>query len=223
MRDADVSRTAAYRCWPRRDDFVADLLADLAAVAVPVGGERGPQATAALRRVVTARPGRLRTVGGRREVLLEAVTAAAVDDLEAETAAGWRMYLSLALALPALPAGDGRDRVVAAVAEAEDALLTRLERGYRAVLELLGFAPRAGYGALAGVANALFRGLVVGGQAGSDAGRAVAAAMAVLVDGGTEPVDDADWNEERIAVVVDAVAAEDVFAVGSSETDRRRA
>ncbi|WP_148673215.1 hypothetical protein [Tsukamurella tyrosinosolvens] len=57
VRDADVSRTAAYRCWPQREDFLADVLAALAEPALPIASTRGARATTVVREAVGADPG----------------------------------------------------------------------------------------------------------------------------------------------------------------------
>lgn len=227
IRDADVSRTAAYRCWPGREDFLPDLLAALAEDALPVASTRNAQATALLRSVVGEDAARLRTVEMRRELLRQVVAAAADEDLRAdrEERGRWRLFLTLALAVPALPEGEARDRAAAAVAAAEETVLQRLEANYRRLLELFGFtavdtdgAGGTGYRRLARIGLALMRGYVVGNYAGSG-DEAAGEAYVLLVDAATRPVDTADWDDERGRGVIAALAGE-VFedpSVGAGE------
>lgn len=213
VRDADVSRTAAYRCWPRRDDFVADVLAELCAEAIPVGGERSPRATELLRDAIARDPSRLRTPEGRRDALHDAVQTTAEDDIAAdrEQTRRWRTYLALALAVSTLPEGEQRDHVQAAVTDAEAQITARLAAGYPVILELFGFAPRRTYDELAAVGLAMVRGLVIGGYTGVDPAPAVRAAFAVLVDGGTEVADTSEWDDDRINAILGQLSAPDVF------------
>ncbi|WP_148281428.1 hypothetical protein [Tsukamurella sp. 1534] len=213
VRDADVSRTAAYRCWPQRDDFVADLLAALAEHALPVASTRGERATAVLRDAVGDDPRELRTVDGRRAALRRVVALSADDDLLAdrEESRRWRLFLTLALAVPALPEGERRDRVSAAVAAAEEAVLERLQANYRRLLEMFGFTAVVGYRELAGVGLALMRGYVVGGYAGTGSGTP-GLAYALLVDGAAAPSDTSEWDGRRARALLDELAAPDAFA-----------
>lgn len=218
VRDADVSRTAAYRCWPRRDEFLADLLVDLAMQALPVEGDRGARATAVLREAVGADPNALRSPEGRRDALRRAVVASAVDDLAADRAESgrWRLYLGLATAVPAVPVEAGRARVAQAVKDAEDAVLDRLEGNYRQLLELFGCGPVGSCREVAAVGVVLMRGLVIGsfvaGAAGQD--EAAAAAFGYLVDAAVVPTDTSVWDRTRAQALIDAFAATDVFRAG---------
>ncbi|KXP01940.1 hypothetical protein AXK59_20885 [Tsukamurella tyrosinosolvens] len=212
VRDADVSRTAAYRCWPQREDFLADVLAALAEPALPIASTRGARATTVVREAVGADPRSLRTVGDRRSALLRAVAASADDDLLAdrEEDRRWRLYLTLAMVVPSLPAGPQRDRVVAAVDRAEDAVVSRLEDDYRRLFELFGFSSIVEYRELATVGLALMRGYVVGGHTGAAPARP-GLGYALLADGAATPSDGEDWDEERGRRVLDRLAAPDVF------------
>ncbi|MGX9296532.1 hypothetical protein [Tsukamurella paurometabola] len=212
VRDADVSRTAAYRCWPQRDDFLADVLAALAEHALPIASTRGARATAVLRGAVGTDPRALRTVADRRAALLRAVAASADDDLLAdrEEDRRWRLYLTLAMAVPSLPAGPQRDRVVAAVDRAEDAVVSRLEENYRRLFELFGFTSTVPFRELATVGLALMRGYVVGGHTGADAPRP-GPGYALLAEGAATPSDHEDWDAQRGRRLLDLLAAGDVF------------
>ncbi len=213
VRDADVSRTAAYRCWPQREDFLADVLADLAERALPVASTRGARATAVVRRAVGDDPGALRTVDDRRAALLRAVTASSDDDLLAdrEETRRWRLYLALATAVSALPEGPQRDRVVAAVEGAERAVLDRLAANYRLLFELFGFTSTVDYRELARIGLALMRGYVLGGRTGAGSARP-GQGYALIAGGAAAPSDTGEWDEGRARRVLDALAAPDLFA-----------
>ncbi|TWS22288.1 hypothetical protein FK268_19990 [Tsukamurella sputi] len=212
VRDADVSRTAAYRCWPQREDFLADVLAALAEQALPIVSTRSARATEVVRAAVGDDPSTVRTVAGRRAALLRAVSASADDDLLADRDEDrrWRLYLTLAMAVPSLPDGPARDRVVAAVDRAERTVRARLAANYRRLFELFGFTSTVDYGELAGIGLALMRGYVVGGHAGAQAGRP-GPGYALLADGAAAPSDTGEWDEARGRRLVAALAATDVF------------
>lgn len=214
VRDADVSRTGSYRCWPRRDDFLLDVLCDLAIRAVPIDGRRGGAATASLRSVVTGAVADLATVDGRRTVLRDAVIAAACDELVAdgEEIERWRLYLGLAMAAETLPAGEGRDRVREAVASAESRVLDRLVSNYRTLLGLFAFEPVVGYRELAEVVVAMMRGLAIGDMASAGSSAAlVARSIGMLVDAGVRPADESVWDADSIGRLVDSVGVPDLF------------
>lgn len=213
VRDADVSRTAAYRCWPNRDDFLVDVLAELAGQALPVEGDRGPHATAVLRASLDDDPNVLRTAEGRRAALRKAVAVSASDDLITDRRENrrWQLYLALAMAVPNLPEGPQRDRVSAAVTDAESQVLQRLERNYRKLLELFGFTSRVEYRELAEIGIALMRGYVIGSYAGSGAA-APGEAYALLVDGVAIASDTSNWDAEHTRRLFDELDAYDAFA-----------
>ncbi|WP_139184133.1 hypothetical protein [Tsukamurella pulmonis] len=212
VREADVSRTAAYRCWAQREDFLADVLAALAEEALPVASTRGARATAVLRDAVGNDAGALRTVADRRAALVRAVTASADDDLLADRNENrrWRLYLTLAVAVPTLPEGTQRERVVAAVERAEAAVTDRLETNYRRLFELFGFTSTVPYRELATVGLALMRGYVLGGRTGA-AGASPGRGYALLADGAATPSDTGEWDEARARGLLEALAAPDVF------------
>jgi AcrR family transcriptional regulator len=69
---ADVSRTTAYRIWPRKERFLEDLLRRLAGTSSPCyGGAIDDQAAVIAQEVITSRLGELGTPEGRRAVLVE--------------------------------------------------------------------------------------------------------------------------------------------------------
>ncbi|KXO97675.1 hypothetical protein AXK60_21370 [Tsukamurella pseudospumae] len=212
VRDADVSRTAAYRCWPQREDFLADVLAALAEHALPTASTRGARATGVVRRAVGDDPSTLRMEAGRRAALLRAVSASADDDLLADRDEDrrWRLYLTLAMAVPSLPAGPQRDRVVAAVDRAERTVRARLAENYQRLFGLFGFTSTVGYGELAAIGLALMRGYVVGGHAGAGTG-SPGTGYALLVDGAAAPSDPGEWDEARCRGLLDELDAPDLF------------
>lgn len=212
VREADVSRTAAYRCWPQREDFLADVLAALAEQALPIASTRSARATGVVRGAVGDDPSTVRTVEGRRAALLRAVSASADDDLLADRQEDrrWRLYLTLAMAVPTLPDGPPRDRVVAAVDRAESTVRARLAENYQRLFELFGFTSTIGYEELAAIGLALMRGYVVGGHAGADAGRP-GPGYALLADGAATPSDTGEWYAARGRRLLADLAAPDVF------------
>lgn len=217
IREADVSRTAAYRCWPHKDAFLADLSVELARQAVPVAPTRNEHSTRLVRDLVHAHAGRLRTRAQRARTLEEVVRVTAADDFDLDRveARRWQTYLALILALRTMPPGPLRDQVADALAEADDLLTDRVAGSYRMLIEFFGFRSVVDYPTLARIGLALMRGLVVGELAGrpTDAGPDVAAiAFAGLLVANIEPADESTWSRSTIEAKLAALAVEDIFA-----------
>ncbi|GAA1482386.1 hypothetical protein GCM10009624_28260 [Gordonia sinesedis] len=218
VRDADVSRTGAYRCWSNRDDFLADLLAALAEHALPIRSTRSARATEVIRDAVGRDTTELRTSAGRRAALRRAVLASANDDLLADRdeRERWRLYLTLAMATPTLD-GAAHDHVATAVARAENAVLDRLANNYRRMFELFGFGSRVPFRELAGIGLALMRGYVIGDHAGSGVS-GPGDAYALLVDAAATPEGPDDWDEARARTLLDDLARIDAFNIDTFDT-----
>ncbi|HEY9291121.1 MAG TPA: hypothetical protein VIP98_07580 [Microlunatus sp.] len=218
IREADVSRTAAYRCWPQRDAFLADLAVELAEQAIPAAPTRNKQATRQLRSLVGERADRLATADGRAAVLDEIVRVTAVDDFDLDRAetARWRTYLMLVMSLQTMPEGELHDRVAAAVGDADDRLNDRLASSYRRIVEFFGFRALVDYPTLAGIGAAFMRGLIIGdlarsGRRSADRAALPSVAFAGLVTANTEPADTSDWDQSMITARLAELDTEDFF------------
>ena len=118
VRAADVSRTSAYRRWPAREQFVEDVLVELARgvdlVGVPVVvGERAAN-------LLAGHPDDLRSPAGRHELFVELVRLSFQADLEAMVAsAHFRTYLALRHGFAQAAAPGLRERIATALAGSE--------------------------------------------------------------------------------------------------------
>ena len=115
IRAADVSRSSAYRRWPTRDDFVEDVLVELAhGTYQPVVG-----AVVAARagEVVAGHAARAADPAGRHDLFVELVRLTFEIDLAATAAsADFRNYLAVRAALAGVEAAGLRERIAAALA-----------------------------------------------------------------------------------------------------------
>ncbi|MFE0021064.1 TetR/AcrR family transcriptional regulator [Amycolatopsis sp. NPDC059021] len=165
IRDAGVSRSAAYRRWPYKDLFFSDLLKELAKGTSPEIGAN-PDALAAIGRVVLDRLDWIETPERRLAVAAEALRHGALDEFELfHRSAQWRTYFALHATFLSLPDGELRDEVQSALATSEQALIAGIATAYRQVTTLLGLRLRpeldASYETVATLATATMRGLIL--------------------------------------------------------------
>jgi AcrR family transcriptional regulator len=163
IREADVSRTSAYRRWPHKDLFFSDLVLQLARDPAPgiVVNEMD-----LIRRIAVGRLDQLADPQARRALVIELFRQLPVLDFETLYASpGWRTYLALHTTLLSLTDSGLRSQVQAALAQAEQDHLARVARAWKLMTGLLGFRLRAESGAtfetLAALVNAAMRGLVM--------------------------------------------------------------
>ena len=163
IREADVSRSSAYRRWPHKDLFFSDLVLELARDPAP--GIFADEVDL-IRRIVAGRLEELAAPQARRALVIELFRQLPVLDFETLYASpGWRTYLALHATLPSLADGGLRRQVQAALARAEQDHLARVARAWKLMAGMLGFRPRAEAGVtfetLAVLVNATMRGLVM--------------------------------------------------------------
>ena len=240
IREADVSRTSAYRRWPHKDLFFSDLVLELASDPVPgiVDDEMS-----LIRHIVAGQLDRLADPQARRALVIELFRQLSVLDFEALYASpGWRTYLALHATFLSLTDGGLRDQVQAALARAEQDHLARVARAWKLLTGLLGFRlrPRAGvtFETLAALVDAAMRGLVMTALTvpGIAADRIAAqpfdapeagewslpglglGAMAVAF---LEPDPEFTWDTARAAAVRDALSAPDLDTERPGEATAR--
>lgn len=226
IRDADVSRSAAYRRWPHKDLFFSDLVKELAAHAVPevLGRELD-----LIRQVAAERDDWLDTPELRQGLVAELVRRLSLLDFDAlYESPGWRTYLALHATFLSIADGELREQVRAALSESELEHTVRVARGWEHLVTLLGYRLRPGLGLtfehVATLAGAAMRGLVlmalsVPGIAGQRvAARPFGAAdqaewslpsigLGALAWAFLEPDPAIKWDDERRATVREALAA----------------
>ena|SRR5690606_23669712 len=166
IRDAGVSRSAVYRRWPYKDLFFSDLIKELARGSDPAISGSNPEALAAVRRIVLDRLDWLRVPEQRVALAAEVARQGALREVETfHESPQWRTYLALHATFLSLPEGELRDEVQSALTASERGVRARLAETYERMSALLGLRLRAESGAsfetLAGLANAVIRGLVI--------------------------------------------------------------
>ena len=138
IADAGVSRASAYRCWPHREGFLADVLVHA------IGRTRLiPEDDDDIDRllgVLEARRDELGTEQGRRDVVVEALRISLDADIRRTLASPkWRLLLALSVTHRTLPDEGLRDVVAGSLAELERAFVQRRARIYAAMAELIGY------------------------------------------------------------------------------------
>lgn len=215
IREAGVARSAVYRRWPSKGEFLGDLLLELARGQAPLAAVGVEEAGATVRRILGERIDDLATVEGRLRTAAEVVRETAEQDFRHVRASrDWRTYLALTATYVGMEPGELHDRVGAALAATEARLTEGIVASHDAVLRLLGLrrSPGATAEDLAHLTNALLRGMVVkvvarpelagrrvpagpGGEPGDWS--LVAFGVAQLLLGNLEPDPDRPWSEER--------------------------
>jgi len=228
IRDAAVSRTAAYRRWPYKDLFFSDLLKELARAAAPASTVQPGVFEASLAKAVAAHRDTLTAPQGRHEILVELLRENAMEDFQAVRAAPeWRTYLALHATFMSLPDGDLRDEIRVALAASEQGFIERVAFAWQALSALFGYRIRPGSGGsftiIAILVSASLRGLVTmalsdpqlatrsvrADPAGAGAGDWSIASMAVASVAFTflEADPDFEWDEQRLASIPDVIRA----------------
>jgi AcrR family transcriptional regulator len=226
IREADVSRTSAYRRWPHKDLFISDLVLELARDPAPgiVSDE-----TELIRRIAAGRLDQLATPEGRYALAIELFRQLPVLDFEVlYSSPGWRTFLALHATLLSLADGGLRDRVQAALAQAEQDHLARVARAWGHMAGLLGLRlrPEAGvtFETLATLVNATMRGMIMtaltvpaisGHRAAAqpfsapEAGEwsVPALGLGAMATAFLEPDPGFTWDTERAAAIRDALAS----------------
>lgn len=120
IAEAGVSRASAYRRWPSRSAFLADVLR---AAAHPRLEPESEEQLAELLDVVASLRGTAATEQGRRDLVVEALRRASDADIRRLLASqSWRNALVLAATQQSLEEGELRRSVSAALERAEGAL-----------------------------------------------------------------------------------------------------
>lgn len=163
IREADVSRTSAYRRWPHKDLFFSDLVLELARDPAPgiIADE-----TALIRGIAAGRLDDLADPDARHALMIELFRQLAVLDFDTLYASpGWRTYLALNATLLSVADSGLRDQVQSALARAEQEHLARVARAWSLMATLLGYRLRAQasvtFETLAALVDAAMRGLVM--------------------------------------------------------------
>lgn len=226
IRDADVSRSSAYRRWPYKDLFFSDLVRELAKDANPAGIL--DDEIALVQRVVAEHPDWPTTPTARRQLVAELFRRLAVLDFESlYRSPRWRTYLALQATFLSLAAGELRDQVRAALADSEREHTVRVAGAWQYLVSLLGYRLRPDLGAtfetLATLLDAEMRGLVLlalandgivthrspaspFGAGGVREWSLPALGLGSIAEAFLEPDPDVHWDTGRIASVRQALS-----------------
>ena len=160
IEQADVSRTAAYRRWPTKEQFLADLVRELARAVTPQEVVRDAS-WSLITDLVLADAGDLADPERRLGLVTELVRRAADRDFQVMYASPeWRTYL----ALNATFASFGDAEVQTALGVAQRRFIDGIVAGWSQLAALFGFRLRpgpVGYDALAAMVSASVRGLLL--------------------------------------------------------------
>ncbi|GAA3800730.1 TetR/AcrR family transcriptional regulator [Cellulomonas soli] len=169
IRHADVSRTSAYRRWPTRDAFHADVLLEVArGTDLPgIGARVVAEAEAVLEEPWVD----LGTVAGRHELFVELMRLSFQADLEGVLASPqFGAYLALRAAFASVPEPDLRDELAAELQVSERRTLARGAAILAGAARLLGLRLVApldapdGYTVVARAVSAMTTGSVIAAQ-----------------------------------------------------------
>lgn len=138
VRQAGVSRTSAYRRWPKRAHFYGEVLLELAsgaALPVPETGMTVRTAQVALERAEN-----LTSAQGHRDLVVELLRISIGTDYElVSTSPEWRTYRILLSSYEGIVDVEIRGAVTEALARAEQRALAARARVYAEFSALLGY------------------------------------------------------------------------------------
>lgn len=203
IKASGVSRATAYRHWPHKADFLAEVL--IATVRATTLEPETAEELADLRALLEQRRADLLADTGRRDVVVEGLRRTAEGDYRRVLASPqWRTYLALHATCRGLPEGSLRDQVAAELARTEDRftrhraeVLGRLVgvMGYRLVPPLAG---ETGLRVLGEAAGAMMRGLVTTAAADLAGAGGPGETLRVAPFGSTA---EADWSRPALHLV----------------------
>ncbi len=136
--NAGVSNKQFAQAWPTHEAFLADLFTELANQAQIDRADTETLLTTW--QYLSMRVGDLRSVEGRRSVLIDIIRTAAEYNFDVITASSkWRTYAALSTTITAWPDGEARTRVLDALRASEMSFVETMENFYRNVLPTVGY------------------------------------------------------------------------------------
>lgn len=171
VQHADVPRSAVYRIWETKDDFMVEFLRYFVRERKSTD-EKWWEGTAAfdpetievVRAVVYERRAELDTPEGRRAVLREAVRQGAQRNFVAVlTSPHWRTYVALNATVNSILDQETKAELHATLCEAEKAFIAKMVDFYKGMGSALGMLPRSPlrYEHFAAAGAAVIEGLVL--------------------------------------------------------------
>lgn len=140
IADAGVARSAAYRRWPTKNHFYADLLRELAGHLHPAIAAYDENTVNIVRDRALEHLEHLRTPEGRRLLLVELCREGALQNfskLVGSTA--WSVYVTLTITLVSLPDTQLKTDLKQALAHSEEHFLEKMATFYATMIDVLGF------------------------------------------------------------------------------------
>jgi AcrR family transcriptional regulator len=165
IRDADVSRSSAYRRWPYKDLFFSDLLKELAKAASPgIADDAGTLEQT--KRIILAHLDWLETPELRGRLVLELIRQAApLDFASIYESRAWRTYFALHATFLSVTDPELRGELQRILARSEQGFIARVARAWAFLADLFGYRLRSEFDAsfetMAGLLIAHQRGLVL--------------------------------------------------------------
>jgi AcrR family transcriptional regulator len=145
IQRARVPRSSVYRLWPYKEDYIDDLLCYLAGVGNwfkerPVFD---PETFSLLQQVLEDNAEMLGSLEGRRALLCEVVRVSVDRNYRALTeSTTWRLHMALSATLGSTRSGEARQKIAAALEEAQRVSRESLVAVFGFVAEMLGLRLR---------------------------------------------------------------------------------
>jgi len=143
IQTAGVSRTTAYRVWPRKERFLEDLLRRLADVTSPCYGPLDDESSEVGFAVLNGHIDKLGTSAGRKMVLVEVARTISTHWREGASASPkWRTYLALIATMRSLGNEELADDLCSRLQAVDNAAVEHLAALYQQALTVLGYRVR---------------------------------------------------------------------------------
>ena len=140
IADAGVSRASAYRCWPHRDDFLADALVHTIRQTALLPEQ--PEDIARLVRLIEGAD--LLDEAARRDLVVEALRASVDADIRRLVASPpWRLFMALSTTVATIEDDTLRETVREELATMEESFVARRAEVYGGVCQMIGYRPTA--------------------------------------------------------------------------------
>lgn len=136
--EAGVSTRQFSRIWSSPEEFLTDLFCELANQAQIDRADTETLLTTW--QYLSMRVDDLRSIEGRRRVLIDIIRTAAEYNFDVVTASSkWRTYAALSTTIMSWPEGEARTRVLDALRASELSFVETMESFYRNVLPTIGY------------------------------------------------------------------------------------
>ncbi|MCW4354205.1 hypothetical protein ONR57_12935 [Hoyosella sp. YIM 151337] len=219
-----VARSAAYRVWPRREEFINDLLLQLAASpqASPVVYDP-PTLQMALNALIELRDG-LTTPESRRRILIEVCRIGAITNFEdIRQRNTWQTHMALSATVLSYPE-EYRKELQDAINQASSSYVDGMAEFYDAMALALGFEtiPGIDFRYLAAVSSALMEGMVLRSLTVYDGRAGLPDLVRTFTADPFKTGDEREWNAAAISFTSNLLAlSRPSGEITSKELDQR--